>query len=142
MRPLSSPLVRARVSQSRSRVTARVPGTRSPARTSASPVTWSASSTSVTVSRRIKSKHKGVKFPCDQCNYKATQRGHLLRHIKSIHDGVKFPCDQCDYKATQKGDLLRHIKSKHEGVKFLCVQCDYKATRKDNLLCHLKSKHE
>ena len=30
----------------------------------------------------------------------------------------KFPCDQCDYKATQKSSLLTHIKSKHEGVKF------------------------
>ena len=52
--------------------------------------------------RHIKSIHKGVKFPCDQCDYKATRTGPLLEHIKSIHEGVKFPCDQCDYKATLK----------------------------------------
>ena len=60
---------------------------------------------------------KGVKYPCDKCDYRATEKGHLLTHIKSKHEGVKYPCDKCDYKATQKGNLLNHIKSKHEGVK-------------------------
>ena len=65
-----------------------------------------------------KSVHKGqVKFPCEQCDYKAPQKGHLMAHITSTHEGVKFPCEQCDYKATQKGHLLTHIKSIHKGVK-------------------------
>ena len=34
----------------------------------------------------------------------------LLKHKKSIHEGVKYPCDQCDYKATEKGQLLKHMK--------------------------------
>ena len=59
---------------------------------------------------------EGVKFPCDQCDYKATQKGDLLKHIKSLHEGVKIPCGQCDYKATEKGHLLRHVKSKHKGL--------------------------
>ena len=63
-------------------------------------------------------------------------------YIKSIHKGVKFPCYQCDHKATQKADLLRHIKSIHEGIKYPCNQCDYKAARKERLLNHVKSKHE
>ena len=61
---------------------------------------------------------------CNQCDYKATLKGDLLKHIQSKHEGVKFPCDQCDFKAKGKGQLLRHIKSKHEGVKFPCDQCD------------------
>ena len=56
---------------------------------------------------------EGVNFPCDQCDYKATEKRSLSRHTKSIHEGVKFPCDQCDFKSTQRGDLLRHIKSRH-----------------------------
>ena len=59
-----------------------------------------------------------------------------MSHIKSHHEGVKYPCDQCDYKATQKGSLLSHIKSKHEGVKYPCDQGDDKATQKSNLLIH------
>jgi len=89
----------------------------------------------------IKSTHEGVKYPCEQCDYKATQKSHLLTHIKSIHEGVKFPCKQCDYKATEKGNLLRHIKSTHEGIKYPCEQCDYKATQKNHLLKHIKSIH-
>ena len=65
--------------------------------------------------RENRNRHK---FHCGQCNYKATQKGDLLRHVKSIHEGVKYPCGQCDYKATQKKHLLRHIKSIHEGVRF------------------------
>ena len=66
--------------------------------------------------RHTSSIHKGVKFSCDQCDYKATQKGNLLSHIKAIHEGIKISCDQCDYKATQKGNLLSHIKAIHEGV--------------------------
>ena len=40
----------------------------------------------------------------------------LLTHIKSIHEGIKYPCDQCDFKATHKGTLKSHMKSIHEGV--------------------------
>ena len=38
---------------------------------------------------------------------------HLKKHIESIHEGVRFPCDQCDYKATQKTNLKKHRKGKH-----------------------------
>ena len=46
------------------------------------------------------------RYICEQCDYKATQKGNLLRHIESIHEGVKCPCEQCDYKATCKESLL------------------------------------
>ena len=55
-----------------------------------------------------------------------------------IHKGVKFPCEHCDNKATSKGSILRHIKSKHVGVKISCAQCDYITTWKDALLLHIK----
>ena len=58
-----------------------------------------------------------MKFSCEQCDYKAAWKGHLISHINSIHEGVKFPCEQCDYKATWKGDLSTHIRSIHEGGK-------------------------
>ena len=57
-------------------------------------------------------------LPCEQCDYKATQKGTLLTHIKSNHEGVKYSCEQCDYKATWKRSLFIHIKSFHEGVMY------------------------
>ena len=73
-----------------------------------------------------KSKHQGLQYPCDQCDYKATLKWTLLGHLKSKHEGIKYPCDQCDFKATHKGTLKSHMKSIHEGV---------------NLWKHIKSKH-
>ena len=55
-----------------------------------------------------------TQFQCDQCDYKARYKGHLLAHIKSKHEGVKFPCELCDYKASWKVDLRKHIKFIHE----------------------------
>ena len=86
------------------------------------------------------SKPEHNKFSCDQCEYKATQRSHLLTHIKSIHEGIKYPCEQCNFKATQKHHLLTHIKLKHEGVKYPCDQCDCKGTHKHSQ--HLDNVHK
>ena len=58
-----------------------------------------------------------------------------------MHEGVRYPCHQCDFNATQRGDLMRHIKSQHEGLRFLCDQCDYMATTKGHLMSHIKRKH-
>ena len=81
----------------------------------------------------MKSEHEGVKYPCDQCDYKATWKHSLKRHFKSKHVGVKHACDQCDHKATQRSDLFIHIISEHEGVRYSCDQCDYKAKAKKYL---------
>ena len=40
---------------------------------------------------------KSLGYPCDQCDYKATQKAHLLRHLKSKHEGIKYPYDLCDF---------------------------------------------
>ena len=48
------------------------------------------------------SKHEGEKYPCDLCDYQATDRGNLTRHKQSKHEGKKYPCDSCDYQATTR----------------------------------------
>ena len=84
----------------------------------------------------------GVKYQCNQCNFKASFPSNLQQHIKSIHEGVKYPCDQCKFKAARPDSLQQHIKSIHDGVKYPCDQCDYKAARPSNLQGHIKSIHE
>ena len=49
----------------------------------------------------------------DQCKNKSTVAGHLKTHVESIHEGVRYPCDQCNYKATEKGNLKKLSKLKH-----------------------------
>ena len=43
---------------------------------------------------------KGVKFSCDQCDYKATRKGSLKTHIQSVHEKVRYSCNQCDHQAS------------------------------------------
>ena len=44
-----------------------------------------------------------------------------MTHKKSKHEEVKYPCDQCDFKANLKHKLFTHIKSNHEDVEYPCV---------------------
>ena len=62
----------------------------------------------------------------------------LRTHIKSKHEGVKYACNQCDYQATQQFNLTTHIKAKHEGVKYSCDLCDYQLNSKSSLYMHKK----
>merc|ERR1712189_23215 len=66
-------------------------------------------------------------YKCQDCDYSATQKGHIKIHVQSKHEGIKYPCHQCDYQATRSSSLQRHIESIHEGIKYPCQQCDYQA---------------
>ena len=91
--------------------------------------------------RHLKSVHEGVKYPCNQCNYKATLKDSLQKHIKAIHDGVKYPCVKCSYKASLQSDLLKHHKSVHIGVKYPCGKCNFVGSAPSSLNLHIKSFH-
>ena len=81
------------------------------------------------------------KYACNQCDYKATQKGNMTQHIQSVHEGVKYACNQCAYQATQQSNLTTHIQSVHEGVKYACSHCDHQASKQSNLTMHVKRKH-
>ena len=43
-----------------------------------------------------------------------TKTGRLKIHIDSVHLGIKYPCDLCEYQATEMGSLNVHIKTVHK----------------------------
>jgi len=90
--------------------------------------------------RRLKKCNEN-KYPCDKCNYIASNVSDLKKHVKSIHEGVKYPCNQCSSKFTDQSSLRQHIRSIHEGVHYACDQCSSKFTKMFKLKQHLKSKH-
>ena len=58
---------------------------------------------------------------------------------------VHYPCDICDFLASEKGNLIRHHRSVHEKDKkgkHYCELCDYNCHRKDQLATHKLSAHE
>ena len=100
----------------------------------------------------IKSTKK--KFPCDSCNYIATQIGNLYRHKKIIHkiNVIKkqkeirsLECDQCKFIAPSKSKMNLHRRKHNLTVKtkseFPCDQCGYKAYQKVHLNRHLVRIH-
>ena len=53
---------------------------------------------------------RGVRY----CNYKTTQKGNLLQHVKYVHKGIKYNCGECHFKAKWKNILQQHLQSVHE----------------------------
>ena len=56
-------------------------------------------------------------FPCDKCNYKATEYESLTKHIENIHTEIKYTCNHCKYKSIDEQDLTNHIQMVHKKVK-------------------------
>ena len=69
---------------------------------------------------------------------------HLRRHIDSVHRGLKkFPCEQCDHRATTKQGLERHIRVRHMNLQDLkCPYCEYRTSAPDALRGHARKHHQ
>ena len=92
--------------------------------------------------RHQESRHKGIRYSCNQCEYQATKQQHLKTHQQSMHVGIRFFCDQCDYQAKLAHQLKTHKKITHEGVRFDCDQCEYHATQFRTVKRHKQSTHD
>jgi len=54
---------------------------------------------------------------CEICDKKFTEKSTLNQHLKVIHNlKKKYPCNHCDYIATQSCNRLRHVKMKHKSI--------------------------
>jgi len=51
---------------------------------------------------------------CPICDKVFSSLSSTKLHFKSRHMGIRFPCDYCDYQATQQGHLRFHIRTKHD----------------------------
>ena len=64
----------------------------------------------------IKREKKSFLVPnlCDICKKQYKTKISLSAHMKSVHQGIKYPCKQCEYKATQQSSLKKHFESVHK----------------------------
>ena len=45
---------------------------------------------------------------CPECGAVYHDRSTMMRHYRSKHEGIKYPCNQCDYQATRQDSLQIH----------------------------------
>ena len=65
--------------------------------------------------------HEGVRYPCKQCNFTASNKSYLKRHFEHKHYGVMYPCTQCELAATTASALKNHNKTKHNEKEILVL---------------------
>ena len=83
---------------------------------------------------------QGVKYVCNHRDYQASQKG--LPHIQSKHPGVIFACEKCQYKSTDKHCLKIHVQSIHEGNQYDRKFATQSSMRKHILSLHEGMKYE
>ena len=53
------------------------------------------------------------RLKCLDCNIQYTTTGNLSQHIRTRHKGIKYPCNYCNNKFTRSTTLRVHIKNHH-----------------------------
>ena len=92
-------------------------------------------------------KHRGIFYPCKDCDYKGSRKSNLARHVAIEHDMNRpWPCDMCSYAAVTKGEINYHQKYVHGKEKldkkqYSCEDCEYTNHRSNNLRNHINAKH-
>ena len=69
--------------------------------------------------------------------------GETLRiHDETKHVGVSYSCEKCEYKTATRTDLKEHVESYHEETRYTCEQCEYETTELCNLKVHKRQIHQ
>ena len=58
---------------------------------------------------RLEAKNDENGLQCDQCLKFFNNLRNLQHHTTSKHLGIRYPCDNCEYKGTTKSNLKRHM---------------------------------
>ena len=93
-----------------------------------------------------KYRHKGVKYPCDQCEYAtniiADLKYHQIRYHTINDSHGEKSCERCEYRGSQT-ELFYHIKYRHKRKNlFQCDRCEYSARKHSLLKKHMDNKHK
>ena len=82
---------------------------------------------------------KRRKAQCPTCLKIYNNQTKLRIHHESKHEGVRWPCEHCEYQLTDKSALQKHMKKFHEDVRFNCSLCDFDSAYPSGLTKHMKT---
>ena len=84
----------------------------------------------------------GIRYPCNLCDYKATQKAKIKVHKDSVHGlGRRFQCEHCHKTFSLEQSLKRHMIEVHAKKQFKCSFCDFVGQRLYFLNAHVKQNH-
>ena len=78
---------------------------------------------------------------CPECKKDFKDKSDMLTHCRSKHGGIRYPCNLCDFQATLRLNLMEHMHSKHDSFKYPCNQYEYEFTTAHNLHMHIEKEH-
>ena len=58
-------------------------------------------------------KRKNI-YKCLQCDFETMSTFSIMTHKQSKHEGIRYDCNDCEYQATTRGNLNRHKLKYHE----------------------------
>ena len=96
------------------------------------------------------SKHIKSSLECDYCEYKSTNKDHVVAHELQNHRGTKQKCTECDYSNYLSSKIRKHYKQVHlkiprQSFPHSCDECDFKTEMVNGsttLKHHKESVHE
>ena len=81
------------------------------------------------------------RYQCPDCKKLFSVLGVMKQHYEIVHKGLKIPCNKCDYKSGNTNHLQEHIESAHLGIKYDCPVCGKRFTYKSHVKRHCKKRH-
>ena len=86
-------------------------------------------------------------YMCDQCDYQASQKGHLTQHKKGVHENVRdYKCSECNFATGRSFNLKKHKLKIHkmgkDTLKLKCKQCPHTTNTNKELRSHIEAVHE
>ena len=77
---------------------------------------------------------------CNQCDYRATRRGHLANHIGYVHTVPPISCDSCRFTCFTEARFQLHLRAHQRGTN-ICNDCKINYGSRGDLNRHKKTQH-
>ena len=97
----------------------------------------------IDIKRHIQRQHSNTEVEMVKCEIcgKELKSNRISRHKRKVHDERRFPCSQCNYRASDSFNLKLHVSKVHLGVKDMKKQCQYCDVQTTNVERHIKIFH-
>ena len=92
--------------------------------------------------QHTRSKHEGLIYACDSCEFKSEYKSNLDQHKINVHGSKNFNCTECKYIASTKRAMTRHMQNVHSEKTFQCEKCSFRGGSLAQINNHKRRSHK